>query len=60
MLVVLNGVKEISEYFGLTRKTTTKLLKTKGCPVLDRKKNETFRVIASEMENWLRTRKVGQ
>ena len=60
MMEVLNGVKEISEHFGLTRKTTTKYLNTKGFPLLPREKGGTYRVIASEMETWLRTRKVGQ
>lgn len=59
-MVILTGVKEISEYFGLTKKETTRYLNIAGFPVLPRGKNETYRVIADEVEHWLRTRKAGQ
>ena len=57
---ILTGVKEISEHFGLPKKQVTRLLNTKGFPVLPRGKNETYRVIADEAETWLRGRKAGQ
>jgi len=60
MITILNGVQEISNYFGLTKKETTRYLNTPGCPVLPRGKNQTYRVIAEEVEHWLRTRKAGQ
>lgn len=59
-MVVLTGVKEISDYFGIPKKQVTRLLNTNGFPVLPRGKNETYRVIADEVERWLRTRKAGQ
>ena len=57
---VLNGVKEISEYFGIPKKTVASYLNMSGFPVLPRGKNQTYRVIAEEVERWLRTRKAGQ
>ena len=59
MIKVLTGVQEISNYFGLSRKVTTKYLNMSGFPLLPRTKNETYRVIASEAELWFKTRKSG-
>ena len=58
-MVILTGVKEISDYFGLNKKEVTRYLNTPGFPVLPRGKNMTYRVIADEVERWLRTRKAG-
>lgn len=58
-MVILTGVKEISEHFGLTKKEVTRYLNMSGFPVLPRGKNQTYRVIADEVEKWLRTRKAG-
>lgn len=60
MLTILTGVEQISKYFGLSRKETTRYLNMSGFPVLPRGKNQTYRVIAEEVETWLRTRKAGQ
>ena len=57
---ILTGVAEISEHFGLPKKEVTRLLNTSGFPVLPRGKNQTYRVIADEVETWLRGRKAGQ
>lgn len=48
---------EILEIYGLGRRAATKLLNTKGCPVLPRKKKQAYRVVRSEFENWLKSQK---
>lgn len=55
--IVILGMNEILKLYGLSRKEATKLLNTKGCPVLPRESGEPYRVIQEEWEKWLRTRK---
>lgn len=56
--IVIIGMNEILELYGLSRKEATKLLNTKGCPVLPRGSGEPYRVIQEEFERWLRSRHV--
>ena len=55
--IVILGMNEILKLYGFSRKEATKLLNTKGCPVLPRESGEPYRVIQEEWEKWLRTRK---
>lgn len=51
-------LKDIMELYGFSRKQATKLLNTKGCPILPRSDGQNYRVIQDEFEQWLRSRKV--
>ena len=55
--IVILGMQEIIELYGFSRKEATRLLKTKGCPVLPRESGWPYRVVQEEFEQWLRTRK---
>jgi predicted DNA-binding transcriptional regulator AlpA len=51
------GIKEVTELYGFSRKEATRLLNTKGCPVLPRESGMPYRVVKDEFETWLRTRR---
>ena len=47
------GVKDIMQKYGLTRYTVTKLLHMQGCPLVARKKGESYKVHAEAFDKWL-------
>lgn len=51
-------MNDILNLYGFSRKEATKLLNTKGCPVLPRVDGAPYRIIKDEFETWLRTRRV--
>ena len=51
-------MNEIMELYGFARKEATKLVRTKGCPVLPRVDGAPYKVIKDEFERWLRSRRV--
>ena len=55
--IVILSLKEIMDIYGLARKGATRLVRTKGCPVLPRVEGAPYRVIKDEFEQWLRTRR---
>ena len=56
--IVIIGIKDVTELYGFSRKEATRLLNTKGCPLLPRESGQPYRIIKDEFENWLRTRRV--
>ena len=56
--IVILGMTEIMELYGFSRKEATRLLNTKGCPVLPRESGWPYRVIQEEFEKWMRSRHV--
>ena len=57
--IVIIGMTDILDLYHLTRKQATRLLNTKGCPLLPRRTGEPYRVIQDEFEMWLRSRRNG-
>ena len=55
--IVILSLKEIMDIYGLARKEATRLVRTKGCPLLPRVEGAPYRVIKDEFEQWLRTRR---
>lgn len=55
--IVIIGMKEIMELYGFSRKEATRLLNTRGCPVLPRESGWPYRVVKGEFEKWLSTRR---
>lgn len=53
--IELIGIKEVTELYGLSRKKATRLLNTKGCPVLPRDSGEPYLIVKDEFEKWLRS-----
>lgn len=51
------GIKEVIDLYGFSRKEATRLLNTRGCPVLPRESGMPYRVVKDEFETWLRTRR---
>lgn len=51
------GIKEVTELYGFSRKEATRLLNTRGCPVLPRSSGQPYRIVKGEFETWLRTRR---
>lgn len=51
------GIKEVMMLYGFSRKEATRLLNTKGCPVLPRESGMPYRIVKEEFEQWLRTRR---
>lgn len=51
-------LKDIMKLYGFARKEATRLVRTKGCPVLPRVQGAPYKVIKDEFEQWLRTRRV--
>ena len=56
--ITIISLKDVMELYGFSRKQATRLLNTKGCPVLPRRDGDNYRVIQDEFEQWLRSRKV--
>ena len=54
--IVVIGLKDVIELYGFSRKEATRLLNTRGCPVLPRESGQPYRVVQEEFERWLRTR----
>lgn len=52
------SLSEIMKLYGLSRKKVTRLVRTKGCPVLPRVEGAPYKVVKDEFEQWLRTRRV--
>ena len=52
------GIKEVMWLYGFSRKEATRLLNTKGCPVLPRESGMPYRIVKEEFETWLRSRRV--
>jgi hypothetical protein len=52
------SLSKIMDLYGFSRKEATKLVRTKGCPVLPRVDGAPYRVIKDEFESWLRSRRV--
>ena len=52
--IVIIGMKEIMDLYGFSRKQATKLLNTKGCPLLPRDDGAPYRVVKDEFEMWMR------
>lgn len=52
------GLEDIMMLYGFARKEATKLVNTKGCPVLPRVDGAPYRLIKDEFEKWMRSRRV--
>lgn len=50
------SIEEVMKIYGLSKKYTTKLLNTKGCPVLPRRKGQKYRVNKVKFAEWLDSR----
>ena len=50
-------VNDIIKLYEFSRGEVYKLLQTKGCPVLPRENYAPYRVIQSEFETWLKSRR---
>lgn len=51
------GIRDVIELYGFSRKEATRLLNTRGCPVLPRESGMPYRIIKDEFETWLRSRR---
>lgn len=51
------GIRDVVELYGFSRKEATRLLNTRGCPVLPRESGMPYRVVKDEFEQWLRSRR---
>jgi len=51
------GMNEILLLYGFSRKEATRLLNTRGCPVLPRESGQPYRIVRDEFEQWLRSRR---
>ena len=51
------GIRDVIELYGFSRKEATRLLNTRGCPVLPRESGQPYRIIKDEFEGWLRSRR---
>ena len=56
--IIIIGIKDVTELYGFSRKEATRLLNTRGCPLLPRESGQPYRIVKDEFENWLRTRRV--
>ena len=56
--IVILSLKELMAIYGFSRKEATKLINTRGCPVLPRESGAPYRIIKDEFETWLRSRRV--
>lgn len=54
--IVIITLQDIMNLYGFTRKQATKLVNTKGCPLIPRCDGAPYRVIQDEFERWLRNR----
>ena len=50
------GIEEAMQITGLGRKTITRYLNTKGCPVLPRRKGQNYQIPKESFIKWLETR----
>ncbi len=48
------GIEEVMKLLGCGRPTATRLLNTKGCPTLPRKKGQTFKVEKNAFMAWVK------
>jgi hypothetical protein len=53
MAVAFITFDEVRAQFGLTYWEARKLLNMKGCPILPRKKGQTYKVNKDRFEEWL-------
>lgn len=51
------GIRDVVELYGFSRKEATRLLNTRGCPVLPRESGQPYRLVKDEFEQWLRSRR---
>lgn len=51
------GMNDVISLYGFSRKEATRLLNTRGCPVLPRESGQPYRVVRDEFEQWLRSRR---
>lgn len=51
------GIRDVIELYGFSRKEATRLLNTRGCPVLPRESGQPYRIVKDEFEMWLRSRR---
>lgn len=56
MLEIITLDQIVNDY-GFTRRQATKYLNKKGCPVLPRKKNQPYKVVRCEFEEWLKSQR---
>lgn len=56
--IVILGMDDVMRLYGFSRKEATRLLNTRGCPVLPRESGQPYRIIQEEFECWLRSRRV--
>lgn len=56
--IVILGMDDVMRLYGFSRKEATRLLNTRGCPVLPRESGQPYRIIQEEFEQWLRSRRV--
>ena len=56
--ITIISLKDVMNLYGLSRKQATRLLNTKGCPVLPRRDGDNYRIVKEEFELWLRSRTV--
>lgn len=50
------GIKGMMEYLGCGKHTATRILNTKGCPVLPRGKGGTYRIREADFDKWISKR----
>jgi len=55
--IVIIGIKEMMELYNFTSKEAYRLVMTRGCPVLPRRRGGPYKVIKDEFESWLRGRR---
>ena len=55
--IIIIGIGDVMKLYGFSRKEATRLLNTKGCPVLPRGSGQPYRIVKEEFETWLRTRR---
>ncbi len=48
------GIEEVMKLLGCGRPTATRILNTKGCPTLPRKKGQTFKIEKQAFLAWIK------
>lgn len=48
---------ELCEIYGFGYREAVRYLNTKGCPVLPRKKGQSYKIVKSEFDEWLKTQR---
>ena len=51
------SIIDVMRLYGFSRREATRLLNTRGCPVLPRESGQPYRIVKEEFEIWLRTRR---